>query len=308
MATVAAPVGLNSPRLSPAAPHAPANVTAPSASQCPGVAALALSAAGKLLPDQHQIVVQHVAQCPACKKHLNQLAEQFASWSGRVLYKGHLIWPNDWTWLAPYEKYLYPDAAGGQSKTRIIDRRFTLIQLAKAIRHLSGSTAECGVLGGVGSAMICKTLEGTYQPDQRHWGFDSFEGLPEPDKIDISKQSWQKKGSLAISPQVALNNLADFENCTLVKGWIPNCFQPAADHTFRLSHIDLDLYQPTLDSLAFLYPRTVAGGVFVFDDYGHLTCPGVRHAVDEFFRDKPECVIESVCGTSFVFKSVEGGN
>ena len=42
---------------------------------------------------------------------------------------------------------------------------------------------------------------------------------------------------------------------------------------------------------------------FVLDDYGHLTCPGVRQAVDEFFRDKPETVIESVCGTSFVFKS-----
>ena len=221
MATAAAPVGLNQPHPWPAAPTAPVGPTAPLTSQCPGVAAFALAAAGKLIPDQHQVVVQHVGQCATCKKSLNHLAEQFATWSGRVLYKGHLIWPNDWTWLALYEKYLYPDAAGGQSKTRVIDRRFTLIQLAKAVRHLSGSTAECGVLGGVGSAMICKTLEGTYQPNQRHWGFDSFEGLPEPDKIDISKQSWQKKGSLAISPQVALNNLADFEYCTLVKGWIP---------------------------------------------------------------------------------------
>jgi hypothetical protein len=161
-----------------------------------------------------------------------------------------------------------------------------------------------GVLGGVGSAMICKTLEGTYQTGEQHWGFDSFEGLPEPKKIDLSLQSWQKKGSLAISPQVALANLADFDFCTLVKGWIPQCFDPAQAEKFRLVHIDLDLYQPTVDSLKFFYPRSCAGGVFVMDDYGHLTCPGVRQAVDEFFSDKPETVIESVCGTAFVFKAV----
>jgi hypothetical protein len=287
---------LNSTQASP-------RTAAATAAVCPGAAALALSAAGKLSAQQHRDVVQHVDGCPACKKLRNYLAEQFAVWSGRVLYKGHLIWPNDWTWLAPYEKYLYPDAAGAQSKTRVIDRRFTLIQLARAVRHLPGSTAECGVLGGVGSAMICKTLAGSYQDDQRHWGFDSFEGLPEPETVDISKHSWQKKGSLAISPEVALNNLADFEFCTLVKGWIPQCFQPATEHRFRLVHVDLDLYQPTLDSLAFFYPRTNSGGVFVFDDYGHLTCPGVRKAVDEFFHDKPEAVIENVCGTAFVFRA-----
>ena len=289
-------------RFAEPAHHPPTTVTKPAA--CPGVAAIALAASGKLAPDQHRAVVQHVAQCNDCRKLRNQMAEQLAAWSNRVLYKGHLIWPNDWAWLQPYEKYLGPDAANGLPKTRVIDRRFTLIQLARTVRNLRGSTAECGVLGGVGSAMICKTLEGTYQGDERHWGFDSFEGLPEPEKIDIGRQSWQKKGSLAIAPQVALKNLDDFEFCTLVKGWIPQCFDPARDQRFRLVHIDLDLYQPTVDSLEFFYPRMEPSGVFVMDDYGHLTCPGVRQAVDEFFRDKPETVIESVCGTAFLFRAI----
>jgi O-methyltransferase len=262
-----------------------------------------MAALGKLPAEQLRSVIQHVAACSNCQKLRNQILEQLAAWSGRFLYKGHLIWPNDWSWLEPYKKYLNPDAAGGLQKTRIIDRRFTLIQLAQTVRKLRGSTAECGVLGGVGSAMICKTLEGTYQEAERHWGFDSFEGLPQPEKNDLSVHSWQKKGSLAISPQVALNNLADFDFCTLVKGWIPHCFEPVQADRFRLVHIDLDLYQPTLDSLRFFYPRTKASGVFVLDDYGHLTCPGVRQAVDEFFADKSEPIIESVCGTAFVFKA-----
>ena len=104
---------------------------------CPGVAAIALAAAGKLAADQHRSVVQHLAQCSSCQKLRNQLTEQLAAWSNRVLYKGHLIWPNDWSWLRPYEKYLAPDAAGGLPKTRVIDRRFTLIQLARAVTALT---------------------------------------------------------------------------------------------------------------------------------------------------------------------------
>jgi O-methyltransferase len=269
---------------------------------CPSAAEMAQAALGQLSAPEQQNVRDHVAHCPSCAKTRNQLVEQLAGWSGRFLYKGHLIWPNDWTWLESYKKYLGPDGAGGQPKTRIIDRRFTLIQLAKAVRHVRGSTGECGVLGGVGSAMICKTLEGTYAENEFHWGFDSFEGLSEPGEIDRTQHAWQRKGALAISPEVARKNLADFSFCKLVKGWIPKCFAPALDQRFRLAHIDLDLHEPTIQSLEYYYPRMNSGGVFVFDDYGHLTCLGVRAAINEYFAGKPERVIETVDGIAFAFK------
>jgi len=276
------------------------------AAACPGPESLASAVLGRLPPTEQQRVVQHVAQCKQCHAVRTQLLEGLAQWSGRFLYKSHLIWPNDWTWLKPYEKHIYPDGAKGQPKTRIIDRRFTLAQFAKAVRLLRGSTAECGVLGGVGSAIICRTLENTYRDDESHWGFDSFEGLSEPVEADLCKHSWQKKGALAITPEIARQNLADFPFCTLVKGWIPQTFPPAENDRFRLVHLDLDLYQPTVDSLDFFYPRMNAGGAFVFDDYGHLTCPGVRKAVDEFFADKPEHVLETVDGVGFAFKAARG--
>ena len=40
----------------------------------------------------------------------------------------------------------------------------------------------------------------------------------------------------------------------------------------------------------------------VFDDFGHLTCLGVREAVQEFFDERPESVIEIVAGQAVVFK------
>ena len=37
----------------------------------------------------------------------------------------------------------------------------------------------------------------------------------------------------------------------LLKGWIPSRFEEVKDKNFSFVHIDVDLYQPTLDSLNF---------------------------------------------------------
>lgn len=56
------------------------------------------------------------------------------------------------------------------------------------------------------------------------------------------------------------------------KGRIPARFDVVADRQFPYVHIDVDLYQPTLDSLAFFYGRTVAGGALLRDEYGSAGC------------------------------------
>jgi len=58
-----------------------------------------------------------------------------------------------------------------------------------------------------------------------------------------------------------------------------------SNETFRLVHIDVDLYQPTMDSLAFFYPRLSNSGVIVLDDYGFTTCPGAYKAVKTFMSE-----------------------
>ena len=48
--------------------------------------------------------------------------------------------------------------------------------------------------------------------------------------------------------------------------------------------MDTDLYKTTRKQLEVLYPRLSLGGVLHVDDYG--MCPGVKTAVDEYFKDK----------------------
>jgi O-methyltransferase len=231
------------------------------------------------------------------KKPVHAPPPQLAAGHSPPAFNPKVRWWNDPEWLEKYDRYVLPDSFTGAHHHRILDRRFTLQSFAASVKHLRGSTAECGVFKGIGSALICATLKGTYQ-GASHYGFDSFEGLPECGAEDAA---W-KQGQLATPFEATQRHLAEFDFCRLVAGWIPATFIGLEHELFRLVHIDVDLEKPTRQSLEFFYPRAISGALFLFDDYGFHSCPGARKAVDEFMADKPETVIELTTGQSFFYK------
>ena len=75
------------------------------------------------------------------------------------------------------------------------------------------------------------------------------------------------------------------------------------DQASHAVHVDVDLYQPTRDSIDFFYPRLNPGGLFVCDDYGFTTCPGATKAIDDFMADKPETIVSMDAGGCFFVKT-----
>ena len=53
-----------------------------------------------------------------------------------------------------------------------------------------------------------------------------------------------------------------------------------------LVHCDLDIYEPTLETLKNVWPRVVSGGLMVFDEYGEYHW-GESDAVDDFLAMLP---------------------
>ena len=72
---------------------------------------------------------------------------------------------------------------------------------------------------------------------------------------------------------------------------------------FSFVHIDVDLYEPTHDSLSFFYERLVPGGIIVCDDYGSEACPGAYKACNDFIADKPEEIVHLTGGQGVIVKS-----
>lgn len=163
--------------------------------------------------------------------------------------------------------------------------------------NISGDFAECGCLKGHSTYMISELLE-RYDFKNQFYVFDAFEdGFPDKtqedmdelgvsDPIEVLKEKEYHVSSYSDAVQV----LKKFPFVTLCKGWIPSIFEEKKEHLdgrqYAFLHIDVDLYEPARDSLAYFYPRMVKGGVIVIDDYGYSGFPGAKKAVDEFLKDK----------------------
>lgn len=216
---------------------------------------------------------------------------------GFKLYNWGLTWKNDEEYLRVWREF-QPGAR------EIKDRKFVLFSMARSVADLPGDTAECGVYEGGSSYLICAATGSS--GGRLHHVFDSFEGLSEPEEDDAPTDDrafrWKSK-DLAVPLETVQANLARFPHVRFHKGWIPDRFSEVADRAFCFVHVDVDLLQPTRDSLEFFYDRLTPGGILLCDDYGFTTCPGARRAFDEFVADKPEkSVVHLSTGQGFVTK------
>lgn len=157
-----------------------------------------------------------------------------------------------------------------------------LILCVRAVEKVVGDIAEVGVYKGA-SAKIISELKG----EKALHLFDTFAGLPdihEKDEVTLSAHQY------AEGLDSVKNYLREYKNIAYYPGLFPATSTPVENTTFSFLHLDVDLYQPTLDALHFFYPRMHKGGIILSHDYS--TLKGVRAAFTEFFADKPESVLE----------------
>ncbi len=214
--------------------------------------------------------------------------------SNLKMYNKNLLWLND-----PEFKHVWQNYKSGRA--RVHERKFNLYYIAKSLQHIPGDIVECGVFDGSSGHIMLAAL-----PDRHYHGFDSFDGLSEPDGADIPNDShtfkW-KKHDLKIDENYTIKCLAHHEGrFTLYKGWIPDRFMEINNKRFSIVHIDVDLYKPTLDSLKFFYPLLNAGGIVVCDDYGSEACPGAFKAMNEYAELVGTSVIHLTTGQGLIIK------
>ena len=169
--------------------------------------------------------------------------------------------------------------------------------------------AECGCWRGHSSFLIAKSIFESGKKINFHI-FDSFEGLSTSTANDGNFHEIINQEKIKIEKQFAsseefLNKkvLNDFNFCKTYKGWIPSRFHEIDSKKFSFVHIDVDLYEPTIKSLEFFYPRLVPGGIIIFDDYNFNVWQGGKKAWDEYFKGKKNLFFyENPTGGCFLIK------
>jgi hypothetical protein len=197
-------------------------------------------------------------------------------------------------------------------KTKSIEKQYNTIQFLRLVQFMEGCIAECGTFRGLGSFMFCHTLRETnpgYDGSSFHI-FDSFEGLSKPTERDLIQDAragsqgtaYMAAGSFQAGLDHVRRALSEFPAIEFHKGWIPECFKGLPELRYRFVHIDVDLYEPTRDSLEYFYPRLREGGVIVCDDYAHLQWPGARKALDEYCDPKGIPILRLTTGQGVIVR------
>lgn len=180
-----------------------------------------------------------------------------------------------------------------------LDRKFVLSQLLKYTVGVDGDYIEFGVYKGA-SAFLMSVFVEMHKLNKHIHLVDSFEGLSEPDpKLD---GTYWKPGDLKasfVSPA-----LSKYDFVKVYKGWIPNVFKHLpSDLKISFAHIDVDLYEPTKESLIYTLDRLSHGGIILFDDYYFETCPGAKKAVDETLGEDNVIILPT--GKAFFYNIIK---
>ena len=191
----------------------------------------------------------------------------------------------------------YFERLAGSDNWKSFERKWNVDQLLRLIPPVAGDLAECGVFEGATAYRLCHFAR---DHGRKVHLFNSFQGLSVPQQND---GTFWTAGNLSASEAKVRANLKEFDCFETFPGWIPEGFTKVKDRKYAFVHIDVDLEQPTFDSLAFFYPRLSAGGVMVLDDHGYDTCPGARKAALDFMADKPEPVVDLSTGQGLIIKT-----
>jgi tetratricopeptide (TPR) repeat protein len=171
-----------------------------------------------------------------------------------------------------------------------------VLKLLAEIRdqNVQGDIVEFGIFQGWWINFLYRATE-ELSLDRRIYGFDSFEGLSDPDpEHDLA---FWKKGQYACSlEQVSKNVQAALRpRLKLVKGFFEKSLRGADAQVagkFCYVRIDCDIYQPALDCLNYLGPRLADGAILVFDDWPHVRGFGEQRAFEEWLPTVPHLEFE----------------
>jgi hypothetical protein len=148
---------------------------------------------------------------------------------------------------------------------------YTLERFSRMAEAVHGDFVEIGVAYGATFHRLVSVAE---MQGKMAYGIDSFQGMAPPGPFD--RQDFEAgahtRGKFSSGGAETFRKLMDDrairrESYTLYEGFIPEVFQQVPIQLrFSLCIIDVDHYQPTIDSLEYAWPRLSPGGILLLDD------------------------------------------
>ena len=174
---------------------------------------------------------------------------------------------------------------------------FMIYSLVKTQIALEGDLAEVGVYQGGSAKLICETKK-----EKKLYLFDTFTGLPKvsDDDTHFGQKHWHENEFSNTSVESIKKLLNNYDNVHIVKGKFPDSGKDILDKKFCFVHLDVDLYESTIKSLRFFFPKMTQGGIILVHDYHS---DGIQKAFQEFKNETSLHLIELTGSQAIIIKN-----
>jgi len=188
-------------------------------------------------------------------------------------------------------------------KNTLVDvwRLYELWSIVGELADVPGAILEVGVWRGGSGALMASRAKALGSEDGVYL-CDTWEGVVKTGEVDTYYRDGKHDDtSLGIVEKLLAGMGLDRVEC--LQGIFPDdTGDKVADQTFRLCHIDVDVYQSAKDVLDWVWPRLSPQGMVVFDDYGFPACPGITQFVDEQRMQPDRLVLHNINGHGLIVK------
>lgn len=177
----------------------------------------------------------------------------------------------------------------------------SLDALYRTVLNIPGVIMEFGVHRGrhLAALTALRGVHEPYNPHRRIVGFDTFTGFPDVTDIDTTSPS-ARTGRFALTDDYPRHlhevldaheqdeHLGHIRRTLIVQGdvreTLPRYLADNPHTVIALAYFDLDLYEPTRDTINTIRPYLTKGSVLAFDELAHAKWPGETAALRDTLR------------------------
>jgi O-methyltransferase len=182
-------------------------------------------------------------------------------------------------------------------------RLYELYSLVKQSARLPpGDILEVGVWRGGSGALLAWTARSCGLTG-RVFLADTFQGVVKAGERDTKYVGGEHADTSIETVHDLLALDLGLDNFGILQGIFPDQTGASVDErSFRLCHIDVDVYNSAKDVNEWVWDRLVPGGLVVYDDYGFEPCAGVTRYVNEQTGLADRLVLHNLNGHAVVVK------
>ena len=167
---------------------------------------------------------------------------------------------------------------------------------ASVAARRGGTFVECGTGRGFLASAICEYLDWS---DRAFYLFDTF-NPHQPDESGRQTDDGPLLPVYADGPEAVAANFAEWEGVQLAVGEVPGTLDAAAIDEVAFLHVDMNHPVPEAAAIEHFWPRLVAGGVLLLDDYGSFV--DSRASADGVARDLGFSILSVPTGQGMAIK------